>query len=428
MSNQKNPFYSIEKSAILTIVGVLLLFSGAVLVTLITPTLVDPTWTQPTSDYQVQMYEVADPHLYISASQKSGGDLQFVYHLKNNFSLLSFKESEGVRIIAPKELENFITKFDDPMLKLTSKLLLLRRPKPTNSSSSFDAYAISEALRSDLQKSWEEKHSDWQNEGLSKPDYTIFELFDPQTEEAFSVAPPDTLLENWVDSNYQILDTTVAQPWHSYQGVIYIQNPIEYRIRHYKFAGSDGWKYDPNGETIPSLKELESHPLGFRSRQELIRYGEELFATEGCWYCHTDQTRTLVQDVVVNGSDSYPAPPSCANEYIYQKITFAGTRRIGPDLSRVAVKRPYRDWHKSHFWSPKTASIGSIMPSFQHFFDDDPRGTSKATTGIPNYKFEAMFQYLMTKGTRITPPTQAWWLGKDPVDTRKIIEGKKVLP
>ncbi len=33
-------------------------------------------------------------------------------------------------------------------------------------------------------------------------------------------------------------------------------------------------------------------------------------------------------------------------------------------------------------------------------------------------------QYLMTKGTRITPPTQAWWLGKDPIKTKEIIEGR----
>ena len=65
------------------------------------------------------------------------------------------------------------------------------------------------------------------------------------------------------------------------------------------------------------------------------------------------------------------------------------------------------------------------MPSFRHFFDDDPRGTSKSPYGIPNYKFEAVYQYLMTKGTRITAPTQAWWIGKDPIQTTQIIEGKK---
>ena len=65
------------------------------------------------------------------------------------------------------------------------------------------------------------------------------------------------------------------------------------------------------------------------------------------------------------------------------------------------------------------------MPSFRHFFDFDPRGTSSILPGVPNYRFEAIYQYLMTKGTRITPPNQAWWLGKDPVKTKEIIEGQR---
>ncbi len=377
------------------------------------------------------MYEVADPHLYISASQKGGGDLQFIYHLKEGYSLLGFQESQVVRIIAPPQLEAYITRPDDPTLKLTSKLLLLREPTKNNNASddtAYDGFSEAISLRQSLQKDWEEQHTNWIEKKLSKPDFTILELYDPQQQEAFALAPPDSILENWVDTSYQILDDQPMQPWHRNEGVIYIFNPHEYRISYFKFANSEGWKYDPKGEIIPDLKALESHPLGFRSRKELIQYGEHLFAIEGCWYCHTDQTRTLIQDVVLNGSDSYPAPPSSANEYIYQYTTFAGTRRIGPDISRVGIKRPSRDWHKSHFWSPKTASKGSIMPSFQHFFDFDPRGTSKVITGIPNYKFEAIFQYMMTKGTRITAPTEAWWLGKDPIDTIGIIEGRKVLP
>ncbi len=68
------------------------------------------------------------------------------------------------------------------------------------------------------------------------------------------------------------------------------------------------------------------------------------------------------------------------------------------------------------------------MPSFKHFFDDDPSGGAPQTVGVPNYQFEAIYQYLMTKGTRITPPTEAWWLGKDPIKTLEIIEGQRKSP
>jgi cytochrome c oxidase cbb3-type subunit 2 len=422
--NKRFSFYNLEASAIITFAGIVLLFSGAVIVTLIAPAFVDPSWTEPTSSYQVQMYEVADPNIYISSSERQAGDLQFVYHLKKHYTLLAFQESPFVRIVAPPELERYITKSDELPLKLSAELLLLRRPQANgDGKDGFDGYSAAEILRKQLQ----EQAAQGANRGGLKLDYEIYELYRPEGVEAFAAAPADLTVENWVDRDFIIVDAEPYQPWHRPTGVIYVQNPREYRIKRYTFADQEHWKYDPAGERIASLAELQSHPLGFTSRQQLIRDGEKLFATEGCWYCHTDQTRTLIQDVVLNGSAEFPAPPSSANEYIYQNISFAGTRRIGPDVSRVGIKRPSRDWHKSHFWSPKTASAGSIMPAFQHFFDFDPRGTSKLMPGIPNHQFEAVFQYLMTKGTRITPPTQAWWLGLDPLNTKAIIEGRKVL-
>lgn len=417
-------FHNLDKSAILTILGIILLFSGSIIVTLIAPRYVDPTWTSPSSAYQMQMYEVSDPNLYISSASTGSSTLQFVHHLKNNYTLLLFQESENLRIIAPADLDAFITKQDEKIMKLTSRLLLLRQPQKTDQ---FDAIALAEKTRTTDQEAWEKAHSDWKEKKLVKSTVEVLELYDPKTSEAFSLASSTDSIENWIDTDYTILDESPQQPYHKTTGVIYVHNPQEYRFSRTLFNDIEEWNYDPKGELIADFQQLRTHPLGFHSRAELISMGEHIYAIEGCWYCHTDQTRTLVQDVVLNGSDSYPAPPSTANEYIYQKITFPGTRRIGPDISRVGIKRPSRDWHKGHFWSPKTASTGSIMPAFKHFFDEDPRGTSKNATGIPNYKFEAIFQYLMTKGTRITPPTQAWWHGKDPIDTKKIIEGRSTI-
>ncbi|MCB1111589.1 MAG: cbb3-type cytochrome c oxidase subunit II [Chlamydiales bacterium] len=411
MSSDKLP-YKIEWSAIATFIGIIILFSSAIIVTLIIPAYVDPTWISPSSAYQKQMYEVVDPNMYISSTVSGGQELQFVYHIRRGYTLTAFQESETVRIVAPPALEKYITKHGDKTLKLSSDLLLLRRPEK---NAGFDAVAAADALQKKLQT---------ENKG-EKVNYVILELYAPDGDEGFAVASNEGNLENWVDSDFVILDEEKRQDWHSDPGVIYVYDPIVYRVSRFKFGDREGWRYNPNGQTITSLDELLNHDLGFHSRKELIQDGEDIYRIEGCWYCHTDQTRTLVQDVVLNGSDSYPAPPSSPQEYIYQHVTFPGTRRIGPDLSRVGVKRPIRDWHKGHFWSPKTASKGSIMPAFHHFFDNDPRGTSKGQVGIPNYKFEAIFQYLMTKGTRITPPTEAWWLGKDPVHTKEIIEGRR---
>jgi cytochrome c oxidase cbb3-type subunit 2 len=410
---EKEIMHKIELSALLTVIGIIILFSTSIAVILVAPMYVDPSWTEPTNPYQVQMYEVADPNFYISSA--SGTDRQLVQHLKQDYTLIAFQESDLTRIIAPPELEKYVTRYQNPKLILTSRLLLLRSPK--------NAEIKEQAVQ--LQKELQKVKGEENNALLH---YDILELYAPDAEEAFAVAAPEGIIENWVDTNFIVLDSTGKASQNHSSGTIYVSNPQEYRFSSYKFGEQEGWRYDPNGKTITSIEELKSHPMGFRSRKELIQMGEHIYAIEGCWYCHTDQTRTLIQDVVLNGSDSYPAPPSSANEYIYQHITFPGTRRIGPDLSRVAIKRPSRDWHKSHFWAPQTASPGSIMPPFQHFFDTDPRGNVKYTVGIPNIQFEAIFQYLMTKGTRITPPTQAWWLGKDPVKTKEIIEGRGNSP
>lgn len=417
--------HNLDKSAIMTVIGIIILFSMSIFVVLLAPQYVDPTWTSPSSAYQVQMYEVSDPNVYISSMSTGSNTLQAVYHLKAHYTLLAFHESDTVRIIAPEKLEKYVTRLGDKTLKLTSELLLLRKPQK---SDAFDAVAAAGKLNADLQTAWEKKHPKWKEEGRIKSNYDILELYAFGGAEAFSSASTEGIIENWVDRDYHIFDPNPQHAYHKDAGVIYVNNPVEYRISRYVFNDQEGWRYDPKGEPIKSLQELQKISIGFRSRAELIALGEHIYAIEGCWYCHTDQTRTLVQDVVLNGSDSFPAPPSSANEYIYQRITFPGTRRIGPDISRVGIKRPSRDWHKGHFWSPKTASQGSIMPSFRHFFDYDPRGTSKNEEGIPNYRFEAIYQYLMTKGTRITPPTQAWWLGKDPIRTKEIIEGQITLP
>lgn len=416
-----SPFvHKLDRSAILMIVGIILLFSTAIIVTLVAPRYVDSTWTSPSSPYQVQMYEIEDPYLYISSASSGGQDLQYVNHLMQDFTLLAFKESDNLRLVAPPDLEKFITRHEDTLLKLTSRLLLLREPAK-------EMEAQAQSLRQQLQQEWQNKTDGQGQHKLEKIHYQVLELYDPQVTEAFSLNTSGGILQNWVDENYTILDEKVKHPYHQDYGVIYVQNPQEFRISSSRLGQEERWRYDPAGRPVKGLTELKSPALGFHSRQELIYLGEHIYAIEGCWYCHTDQTRTLVQDTVLNGSDSYPAPPSSANEYIYQKITFPGTRRIGPDISRVGIKRPSRDWHKAHFWAPKTASVGSIMPAFQHFFDDDPRGTGKSTIGIPNHRFEAIYQYLMTKGTRITPPTQAWWLGKDPIQTKEIIEGQRKL-
>ena len=105
MSDHNSFIHKIDKSALATIIGIILLFSTSIVVILIAPRYVDPSWTEPTNPYQVQMYEVSDPNLYISSAGIEGGisERQAVYHLQEDYSLLAFQESEFIRIVAPSD-------------------------------------------------------------------------------------------------------------------------------------------------------------------------------------------------------------------------------------------------------------------------------------------------------------------------------------
>ena len=70
----------------------------------------------------------------------------------------------------------------------------------------------------------------------------------------------------------------------------------------------------------------------------------------------------------VTGETRRWGPVSEAGEYAFDVPHLFGTRRIGPDLTRVGLK--YSDeWHLAHFWDPRMLSPDSIMSSYRGLFD-----------------------------------------------------------
>lgn len=91
--------------------------------------------------------------------------------------------------------------------------------------------------------------------------------------------------------------------------------------------------------------------------------GRKIYIREGCWYCHTQQTRTLLADTKRSGWRGIDAPISTPDEYVYDDPHLLGTKRTGPDLSRVGGKYDSQ-WHRTHFRNPADLVTGSIMPPF----------------------------------------------------------------
>jgi cytochrome c oxidase cbb3-type subunit II len=91
--------------------------------------------------------------------------------------------------------------------------------------------------------------------------------------------------------------------------------------------------------------------------------GRAIYVREGCWYCHTQQTRTLLADTKRSGWKGVDSPISTPDEFVYDSPHMFGTKRTGPDLSRVGGKYD-RQWHTTHFRNPRDLVQGSVMPPF----------------------------------------------------------------
>jgi cytochrome c oxidase cbb3-type subunit 2 len=95
---------------------------------------------------------------------------------------------------------------------------------------------------------------------------------------------------------------------------------------------------------------------------ELERLGRSVYIREGCWYCHSQYVRPVA------GEELRWGPVSEAGEYAYDQPHLFGTRRIGPDLTRVGGKYG-DDWHYAHFWDPRMLQPESVMPRFPWLFE-----------------------------------------------------------
>lgn len=96
---------------------------------------------------------------------------------------------------------------------------------------------------------------------------------------------------------------------------------------------------------------------GVRPYTPLELAGYNLYIREGCYNCHSQHIRPLRDEVERYGHYSLAA------ESMYDHPFQWGSKRTGPDLSRVGGK--YSDaWHVGHMKDPMALVPESIMPSY----------------------------------------------------------------
>jgi cytochrome c oxidase cbb3-type subunit I/II len=156
------------------------------------------------------------------------------------------------------------------------------------------------------------------------------------------------------------------------------------------------------------LKWVVSEATDYTPQQQL---GRDVYLREGCWYCHSLFVRP------VTGETRRWGPVSEAGEYAFDVPHLWGTRRIGPDLTRVGLK--YSDeWHLAHFWNPRMLSPDSIMASYRGLFEE-PKELVRIVDGEEG-----------TKTLERTPVTQRLFDfgSKEPIRLTPNVEGLLFVP
>ncbi|MCP4273852.1 MAG: cytochrome-c oxidase, cbb3-type subunit II [Gammaproteobacteria bacterium] len=123
-------------------------------------------------------------------------------------------------------------------------------------------------------------------------------------------------------------------------------------------------------ETTEPVEGLEPYPA-------LELEGRDIYIREGCNVCHTQMVRPLRAETERYGHYTV------AGEDVYEHPFLWGSKRTGPDLSRVG-QRYSDDWHRVHLNNPRDVVPESNMPAFTWFNDNTIDGS------ITGKKMEAL--------------------------------------
>jgi cytochrome c oxidase cbb3-type subunit 2 len=145
----------------------------------------------------------------------------------------------------------------------------------------------------------------------------------------------------------------------------------------------------PAGPGVEPLTQLQSE-------------GREVFAGNGCGYCHTQQVRPIPEDQVFGR-------PSAPGDFTWQTPELLGSERTGPDLTNIGNTKPSDVWQYIHLYDPRAVVPESIMPNFKFLFrvvDKAPPGETAVPVPakfapahgvvVPTQKARALVAYLLS--------------------------------
>lgn len=121
----------------------------------------------------------------------------------------------------------------------------------------------------------------------------------------------------------------------------------------------------------PAIEVQAKYPPTARQFTAEERRGLQVYLSEGCAACHTQQVRS-------GSVDAAWGRPTRAQDYAHLKPlawwqgtpSTPGSARTGPDLSDIGTRQPSVEWQLIHLYNPRAVSPGSIMPAFPWLFEE----------------------------------------------------------
>ena len=110
------------------------------------------------------------------------------------------------------------------------------------------------------------------------------------------------------------------------------------------------------GPLYSQVSVIEPVP-GLEPRNALELSGQNIYVSEGCYGCHSQQIRPFVDETLRYGHYSV------AGESVYDRPFQWGSKRTGPDLARVGG-RYSNEWHEIHLIDPRSVVPTSNMPGY----------------------------------------------------------------
>ena len=159
-----------------------------------------------------------------------------------------------------------------------------------------------------------------------------------------------------------------------------------------------------NAKPVPYSEEDEveggvtAYPDQVFYRHGSSDYGRQIYASEGCVYCHTQVVRPTYAgpDMWRPGwggrEDEGLARETRPRDYILEEVAPLGYQRIGQDLSNVGHRITSRELMHRQLSDPRSIDPDSGCPSYQHLYEDSPYGEGL----IPTTRANALVDYLLS--------------------------------